>query len=121
MTTSPPPPPFSRVCHDPRPLIAPPPPPLQVSREVDHRSQELTHQVHREILSRCLDSVKTLSPILICSMKIFIQILHQHCKESDEAAENRNYLAGECWSRVCTYSTPCMVVSRDTASSGSHE
>lgn len=66
----------------------------KVSREVDHRSQELTHQVHREILSRCLDSVKTLSPILICSMKIFIQILHQHCKESDEAAENRNYLAG---------------------------
>ncbi|KAF2353880.1 Vinculin/alpha-catenin [Trinorchestia longiramus] len=66
----------------------------KVSREVDHRSQELTHQVHREILSRCLESVKTLSPILICSMKIFIQILHQHCKESDEAAENRNYLAG---------------------------
>ena len=27
-------------------------------------------------------------------MKIFIQILHQHCKESEEAAENRNYLAG---------------------------
>ncbi|XP_018007889.1 vinculin, partial [Hyalella azteca] len=66
----------------------------KVSREVDHRSQELTHQVHRETLTRCLDSVKTLSPILICSMKIFIQILRQHCRESDEAAENRNYLAG---------------------------
>lgn len=66
----------------------------RVSRDVDARQQELTHQVHREILMRCLEGVKTLSPILICSMKIFIQIFHQGGKGIEEAAENRNYLAG---------------------------
>ena len=49
----------------------------KVSHEVDARQKELTHQPHREILIRCLDSVKSLAPILICSMKIFIQILQQ--------------------------------------------
>ncbi len=39
--------------------------------------------------------VKTLAPILICSMKIFIQILgqKQEGKGTEEAVENRNYLA----------------------------
>lgn len=50
---------------------------LQVSREVGAREKELTHQVHREILVRCLDQVKNLAPILICSMKIFIHIISQ--------------------------------------------
>lgn len=49
----------------------------QVSREVGAREKELTHQVHREILVRCLEQVKTLAPILICSMKIFIHIIAQ--------------------------------------------
>lgn len=64
----------------------------QVSREVDAREKELTHQVHREILIRCLDQVKTLAPILICSMKIYIHIISQGGKGAEEAAENRNYL-----------------------------
>uniref|UniRef100_A0A1I7WB35 Vinculin n=1 Tax=Heterorhabditis bacteriophora TaxID=37862 RepID=A0A1I7WB35_HETBA len=55
---------------------------------------ELTHQVHREILVRCIDAIRTLSPILICSMKIFIQIsLDSSQRGQVEAAENRNYLA----------------------------
>lgn len=89
----------------------------RVSREVDARQKELTHQVHRDILVRCLEQVKTLAPILICSMKIFIQIASQGMslkvirrpasfarstntplstggKGNAEAAENRNYLAG---------------------------
>lgn len=53
---------------------------LQVSREVGGREKELTHQVHREILVRCLEQVKTLAPILICSMKIFIHIIAQGLK-----------------------------------------
>ncbi|XP_065348377.1 vinculin isoform X2 [Cloeon dipterum] len=65
----------------------------KVSREVSAREKELTHQVHREILVRCLEQVKTLAPILICSMKIFIHIISQGGKGADEAAENRNYLA----------------------------
>ncbi|XP_078053008.1 vinculin isoform X7 [Augochlora pura] len=65
-----------------------------VSKEVSAREKELTHQVHREILVRCLDQVKTLAPILICSMKIFIHIISQGGKGAEEAAENRNYLSG---------------------------
>lgn len=65
----------------------------KVSREVSAREKELTHQVHSEILVRCLEQVKILAPILICSMKVFILIAEQSGKGSDEAAENRNYLA----------------------------
>uniref|UniRef100_A0A023EWN7 Vinculin n=1 Tax=Aedes albopictus TaxID=7160 RepID=A0A023EWN7_AEDAL len=65
----------------------------KVSREVGAREKELTHQVHSEILVRCLEQVKILAPILICSMKVFILIAEQNGKGSDEAAENRNYLA----------------------------
>ena len=49
----------------------------QVTKEVSRRTEDLTHQVHREILAKSVESVKTLAPILICSMKIFIQILSQ--------------------------------------------
>ncbi|EDW86230.1 uncharacterized protein Dwil_GK16959 [Drosophila willistoni] len=66
----------------------------KVSREVGAREKELTHQVHSEILVRCLEQVKTLAPILICSMKVYIHIVEQQGKGSEEAAENRNYLAG---------------------------
>ncbi|XP_030749067.1 vinculin isoform X6 [Sitophilus oryzae] len=65
----------------------------RVSREVSAREKELTHQVHSEILVRCLEQVKTLAPILICSMKIYIHIVSQGGKGAEEAAENRNYLA----------------------------
>ncbi|RWS26551.1 vinculin-like protein, partial [Leptotrombidium deliense] len=64
----------------------------KVSREVDAREKELTHLVHRDILVRCLDNVKNLAPILICGMKIYVQLLAQG-KKVDEAGENRNYLA----------------------------
>lgn len=65
----------------------------RVSRDVDAREKELTHQVHREVLLRCMDTVKTLSPIMICAMKIFIQITEESQRGQQEAAENRNYLA----------------------------
>lgn len=65
----------------------------KVSREVDAREKELIHEAHRDILIRSLESVKALSPILICSMKIFVQILNQNGKGLDDAAANRNYLA----------------------------
>ena len=64
----------------------------KVTREVEKRMEDLTHQVHRESLARCVDQVKTLAPILICSMKIFVQIVSHGGKGSEEAAENRNYL-----------------------------
>lgn len=65
----------------------------KVSREVGAREKELTHQVHSETLVRCLEQVKILAPILICSMKVYIHIVEQGGKGADEAAANRNYLA----------------------------
>lgn len=65
----------------------------KVARDVSAREKELTHNAHREILIRCIDSIKTLSPILICAMKIFIQIIEESQRGQQEAAENRNYLA----------------------------
>ena len=40
-----------------------------------------------------MDSVKTLAPILICAMKIYVQIAADSQRGQPEAAENRNYLA----------------------------
>uniref|UniRef100_A0A915CWW7 Vinculin n=1 Tax=Ditylenchus dipsaci TaxID=166011 RepID=A0A915CWW7_9BILA len=65
----------------------------RMSKDVDNRQNELTHVVHREILIRCMDSVKVLSPILVCAMKIFVQISEEGQKGLAESAENRNYLA----------------------------
>ncbi|KAK5975665.1 hypothetical protein GCK32_014398, partial [Trichostrongylus colubriformis] len=60
----------------------------RVSSDVSNRQAELTHQVHRDILCRCLDQIRTLSPILICAMKIFIQIGQDQQRGQAEAAEN---------------------------------
>ena len=66
----------------------------KVSHDIDARSRDLLNPYQRDALQHHLEQVKTLAPILICSMKIFIQILgHQDGKGIDEAVENRNYLA----------------------------
>ena len=43
-----------------------------MTKEVDAREKELTHQVHREMLIRSLEQVKNLTPVLISGIKIFI-------------------------------------------------
>ena len=43
-----------------------------MTKDVDAREKELTHQVHREWLIRSLEQVKTLTPVLISGIKIFI-------------------------------------------------
>ena len=66
----------------------------KVSHDLDARSKDLLNPYQRDTLQHHLEQVKTLAPILICSMKIFIQIMgHQDAKGMDEAVENRNYLA----------------------------
>ncbi|XP_037294811.1 vinculin isoform X2 [Manduca sexta] len=65
----------------------------RAAREVAARAAELTHPPHAETLAQCLESVKQLAPVLICSMKIYIHILTEGGKGIEEAAENRNYLA----------------------------
>ena len=75
--------------------------------------EDLTHQVHRETLSRCVEQIKTLAPILICSMKIFIQILSQGGKGTEEAGENRNYLASRMTDEVHDQDNNDMIVDDD--------
>merc|ERR1719394_2244898 len=65
----------------------------KVSHDVEGRQKDLLNPSQRESLAQHLEQIKTLAPILICSMKIFIQILNQEGKGTDEAIENRNYLA----------------------------
>jgi len=62
----------------------------KVSRDVHQRQRELTHQVHRETLLRCLENLKQEAPILISAMKIYIQLLSTNNSIS-EATGNRNY------------------------------
>lgn len=60
---------------------------------VDARQKELTHQVHRDILVYCLEQLKTLTPIMISSMKIYVQLRGStSMKGVEEACENRDYL-----------------------------
>lgn len=69
----------------------------KVSHDVEARRKDLLNPYQRDLLGQHLDQVKTLAPILICSMKIFIQILGTDAqganKGMEEAVENRNYLA----------------------------
>eukprot|EP00092_Neocalanus_flemingeri_P039320 GFUD01042810.1.p1 GENE.GFUD01042810.1~~GFUD01042810.1.p1 ORF type:complete len:853 (+),score=245.06 GFUD01042810.1:140-2698(+) len=65
----------------------------KVSHDVEERQNDLLNPPQRESLGLHLEQIKTLAPILICSMKIFIQILNQEGTGTDEAIENRNYLA----------------------------
>lgn len=62
----------------------------KVSRDVNQRQRELTHQAHREILTRCLENLKQEAPVLISSMKIYIQLLSTK-NSTAEAAGNRTY------------------------------
>jgi len=65
----------------------------KVSYDVETRKKDLLNPTQREGLGQHLEQMKTLAPILICSMKIFIQILNQEGAGTEEGVENRNYLA----------------------------
>lgn len=43
-----------------------------MTKLVDGREKELTHQVHRMMLIRSLDEVKNLTPVLISGVKMYI-------------------------------------------------
>lgn len=62
----------------------------KVARDVNQRQRELTHQVHRETLLRCLESLKQEAPVLIAAMKIYIQLLSTKNSVA-EARANRDF------------------------------
>jgi vinculin len=68
-----------------------------MAREVDSREKELTHQIHRDLLNRHLNEVKSLTPSFISSIKIYLTIKHQTVKKSNsngllQAEKNRDYV-----------------------------
>ncbi|XP_035828646.1 vinculin [Aplysia californica] len=62
----------------------------KMTKEVDNREKELTHQVHRDMLVRSLEQVKVLTPVLISGIKIFITA-GQSGQGLKEAQNNRDY------------------------------
>ena len=92
----------------------------KVSHDIDARSKDLLNPYQRDALQHHLEQVKTLAPILICSMKIFIQILgHQDGKGIDEAVENRNYLAKRMTEEITEITRALEECSRTDAIDGS--
>jgi vinculin len=53
-----------------------------MSKEVDLRIKELTHILHRQLLTRSLEQVKTLTPLLISSINVYITQKHTGNKQS---------------------------------------
>ncbi|CAF4343393.1 unnamed protein product, partial [Rotaria socialis] len=64
----------------------------RMSKEVDLRTKELTHAIHRQLLTRSLEQVKTLTPLLISSINVYVTSKHTggHCIV--ESIENRDYV-----------------------------
>ncbi|XP_070200655.1 vinculin-like isoform X2 [Littorina saxatilis] len=62
----------------------------RMTKNVDSREKELTHQVHRDMLLRSLEQVKNLTPVLISGIKIFITA-KQSGQGQVEAQKNRDY------------------------------
>lgn len=62
----------------------------RMTKNVDAREKELTHQVHRDMLLRSLEQVKNLTPVLISGIKIFITA-KQSGQGAVEAQNNRDY------------------------------
>ncbi|XP_074659984.1 vinculin-like isoform X2 [Tubulanus polymorphus] len=71
-----------------------------MARQIDARQNELTHQVHRDMLIRSLEIVKQTTPTLISSIKIYISTKQQGGRGLADSQENRNYLASKMSSEI---------------------
>lgn len=67
----------------------------RMSQEVDGRIKELTHVIHRQILVRSLEQVKTLTPLLISSINVYINSKHTGGHTIVESIENRDYIVNK--------------------------
>ncbi|XP_024268713.1 vinculin isoform X4 [Oncorhynchus tshawytscha] len=61
----------------------------KMSKMIEERQQELTHQEHRQMLFNSLNTVKQLLPVLISAIKIFVATKSTHSAGVDEAERNR--------------------------------
>ncbi|XP_014054074.1 vinculin isoform X4 [Salmo salar] len=61
----------------------------KMSKMIEERQQELTHQEHRQMLFNSMNTVKQLLPVLISAIKIFVATKSTHSAGVDEAERNR--------------------------------
>lgn len=55
-----------------------------MSKEVDLRIKELTHVIHRKLLTRSVEQMKTLIPLLISSISVCVTSKHTGRKLTDD-------------------------------------
>ncbi|CAF1061492.1 unnamed protein product [Adineta ricciae] len=67
----------------------------RMSKEVDLRIKELTHVIHRKLLTRSVEQMKTLIPLLISSISVCVTSKHTGGHTIVEAIENRDYIVNK--------------------------
>lgn len=63
----------------------------KMSKMIDERQQELTHQEHRQMLVNSMNTVKELLPVLISAIKIFVATKSSRGAGVEEAERNRKF------------------------------
>ncbi|CAL9687956.1 unnamed protein product [Knipowitschia caucasica] len=63
----------------------------KMSKMIDERHQELTHQEHRQMLMTSMNTVKELLPVLISAIKIFVATKTSRGAGVEEAERNRKF------------------------------
>lgn len=63
----------------------------KMSKMIEERQQELTHQEHRQMLVNSMNTVKELLPVLISAVKIFVATKSSRGAGVEEAERNRRF------------------------------
>nr|XP_046257086.1 vinculin-like isoform X4 [Scatophagus argus] len=63
----------------------------KMSKMIEERQQELTHQEHRQMLVNSMNTVKELLPVLISAVKIFVTTKSSRGAGIEEAERNRRF------------------------------
>ncbi|CAN9499862.1 unnamed protein product [Ophioblennius macclurei] len=63
----------------------------KMSKMIEERQQELTHQEHRQMLINSMNTVKELLPVLISAIKIFVATKSSRSVGVEEAERNRRF------------------------------
>ncbi|XP_053189160.1 vinculin-like isoform X2 [Scomber japonicus] len=63
----------------------------KMSKMIEERQQELTHQEHRQMLINSMNTVKELLPVLISAVKIFVATKSSRGAGVEEAERNRKF------------------------------
>ncbi|XP_007546173.1 vinculin-like isoform X4 [Poecilia formosa] len=63
----------------------------KMSKMIEERQQELTHQEHRQMLVSSMNTIKELLPVLISAIKIFVATKSSRGAGIEEAEKNRRF------------------------------